>query len=303
MPQSITIKRLHNFNALRENVTARPGSRRGLVFRGYWARQAEPEAPQSRSELEDPEPYPGLLTGLERVCLSVDNTLDQAPHREVAMVREFMRRAHHYLHDVPREEDWFEWLALMQHHGAPTRFLDWTYSLYVAAYFALVHTTRKVKADIAIWMVNTNWCLDTSDSVCATAGYPMRVLRKRPVRRGTEAKASEDLLGGACPECVWPINPFRLSERLTVQRGVFLAPGNVRRSFVASLTALSGHESDANVTCFVLPRAEARNLRRELYDANVSETTLFPGIDGFARSLWVSAHYLDVTGLVSFLDL
>jgi hypothetical protein len=32
------------------------------------------------------------------------------------------------LADTPDQDDWLEWIALMQHYGAPTRFLDWTYS-------------------------------------------------------------------------------------------------------------------------------------------------------------------------------
>ena len=50
--------------------------------------------------------------------------------------REFRRRAHHFLADVPPRLDDLEWLALMQHHGAPTRLVDWTKSPYVAAFFA-----------------------------------------------------------------------------------------------------------------------------------------------------------------------
>lgn len=57
--------------------------------------------------------------------------------QEERTLRIFKRKAHHFLDRTPAEEEEFEWLALMQHHGAPTRLLDFTWSPYVAAFFAL----------------------------------------------------------------------------------------------------------------------------------------------------------------------
>jgi hypothetical protein len=269
---------------------ADPNPRR-FTFRGYCA-----------SPTDDPKPR-ALVTGLERACLEIDGTLDQAMLREVAIVREFMRRAHHYLPDTPRDDDWIEWLALMQHHGAPTRLLDWTYSLQVAAHFALVHASRESDADLAIWMVNTEWCLESSKQACITAGRPVSALTMRAFRRDTDPGASKELLLGFLPPCVWPITPFRLNERLTLQKGIFLAPADVRQSFAENLTALPEHENQSNLVCLVLKRSEIAQLGKELYDSNVTETTLFPGLDGFARSLWVSGRHLDLQYLRSLMDI
>jgi hypothetical protein len=70
--------------------------------------------------------------------------------QERRILRIFRRKAHHYLEHLPSEEDTFEWLALMQHHGSPTRLLDLTWSPYVAAFFALEHATN----DCAVWAFN-----------------------------------------------------------------------------------------------------------------------------------------------------
>ena len=51
---------------------------------------------------------------------------------------EFRRNAHHYGNDLPNPDDVLGWLALMRHHGAPTRLLDFSRSPYVAAFFATV---------------------------------------------------------------------------------------------------------------------------------------------------------------------
>src|SRR5262245_5486510 len=67
--------------------------------------------------------------------------------QEERIVRIFRRKAHLFLEHVPAETDVFQWLALMQHHGAPTRLLDFTWSPFVAAFFALERATTTA----AVW--------------------------------------------------------------------------------------------------------------------------------------------------------
>jgi len=44
----------------------------------------------------------------------------------------------------------------MQHHGAPTRLLDFSYSIYVAAYSAM----ESADGDSALWAVDGLWAMD-----------------------------------------------------------------------------------------------------------------------------------------------
>src|SRR5713101_3797380 len=74
-----------------------------------------------------------LETSLERASRRCN--IPQAQY-EKAVWGEFRRHAHAYLSRVPAEPDTVEWLAFMQHYGAPTRLLDFTESFWIALFFA-----------------------------------------------------------------------------------------------------------------------------------------------------------------------
>ena len=72
---------------------------------------------------------------------------------EGGLVRKFKRHYHHYSPDSPAPGDYLEWLSIMRHHGAPTRLLDWTYSFFVALFFALEDS--RTPAAIWVWVPET----------------------------------------------------------------------------------------------------------------------------------------------------
>lgn len=214
---------------------------------------------------------------------------------ESGLLRKFKRQCHHYLTILPDEENEMEWLAMMQHYGAPTRILDLTHSIFVALYFAL----EQAEGECAVWAFNLTDILDRVTSQLPEGEWEA----VKADRNLTRKRTFNLLLRRPDPVAlVCPIIPYRFNDRLVIQQGLFLCPGDITIPFednlAATLTAPYSAQSLRRVAGRAVPARgklvklvieDESNLRRELlqnlHHMNMNSATLFPGLAGFAQSL------------------
>ena len=224
-----------------------------------------------------------LMTSLERCCDREQIKPKDRVFNEAELFRDFRRAYHQYARHIPAPDSTIEWISLMQHHGAPTRLLDFTYSIYVAAYFAL----ECADADCAVWAVRGPWALAQSIAAFHHAGKRSAKRLRMATQEFHDKLYHELLLKKPSTRAAVPLNPFRLNERLRTQRSAFIAPGTVSHSFMDNLYALEGYAQGNNCIKIEIPKKLRVEAIEQLFAMNISRTSLFPGLDGYAGSLGI----------------
>lgn len=224
----------------------------------------------------------GLTTSLHRTLRDFEVKAEDAERTEVGLVCRFRRQAHHYVGSLaPERHQVVEWLALMQHFGAPTRMQDWTYSFLIAVFFAV----ESASGASAVWAMRRKPLVA---ALRAKLPGPLIDALERDGYADTAESFTQMFARSPAVPLVCPVNPYRLNERLSIQQGLFLVPGDVKVSFQDNLDAsLAAAEGTADLTRVVLPASAAfrADVLARLQSMNISAATLFPGLDGFARSL------------------
>ena len=178
----------------------------------------------------------------------------------------------------------WDWLALAQHHGLPTRLLDWTFSPYVALHF-LSENQELYDVDGVVW------CVDYRE----TNRLLPRPLKNQLREEGADVFSAE-MLAQVAPTLkqfnaltkrsfVLFFEPPSLDERIVNQFALFSvmnAPSSRLDTFLEN--------QEQGVRRLIIPAKLKHEVRDKLDQANITERVLFPGLDGLSR--WLRRYYL-----------
>jgi hypothetical protein len=202
-------------------------------------------------------------------------------NHEGHLLRNFRKYAHRDA--VPGDLIW-NWLALAQHHGLPTRLLDWTFSPLVAMHFA-TQDLESFKIDGVIW------CVDYIKTH-ALLPRPLRLILKEEqadvfttemLHRAADQLWKFDELSEGEPFAVI-LEPPSLDDRIVNQFALLSLMSDPE-------TALDDWLEARPDLCrrIVIPAELKWEIRDKLDQANITERVLFPGLDGLSR--WLKRYY------------
>lgn len=243
-------------------------------------------------QVTPPEPDPvtrrrrdtGVYRGAANAAWSLLTSIDclggvHPPHTQVNLeehiLRNFIRYSRPYFPSATNE---WELLFAAQHHGLPTRLLDWSYSPLVAAHFATLERGRT--SDRVVWRLD--W-----KRVHEAFGFPQLALLIEDLDRllAKQGRFTPWMLFNIPPHaphfgCM--LEPPSLHPRIVAQSAVFTICSDKWRALDDFLVE---HDLGYTLTKFVIPASEVGRFRDQLDLVGADERRLFPDLDGVAAQM------------------
>jgi hypothetical protein len=215
-----------------------------------------------------------LKTSLDRLFADMQPIIEAAKGstrkfaektHESLLIKRFQRDANLYLRFLPDTKNRLEWLAVMQHYGAPTRLFDVTFSPHIATYFAL----------------------EAGSGECSVFAFNHTAMKKinRETMNAKDFKSLKQKIFTSKDTFLIVFDPENGNERLVIQQGLFLVPSQIDQPFQDILGNYAVFLNEPICKKFVIPAHLRLEGMERLRRMNITSATLFPGIDGFCRSL------------------
>jgi len=218
----------------------------------------------------------GLMPKLNWVC---SHNLEL----ESSLLRNFKKYAYA---DIGDNKSFWQMLSLAQHHGLPTRLLDWTYSPLVAAHFA-TENINEYDRDGVIWCINFVKLNDQLPPVLKEAlrnqssnSFTVEMLE-------TYVGDFERLKSQADNPFVLFFEPASMLDRIANQYALFSVVSDAK----VTLSDLLPEDSDIWFR-IIIPKEVKLEIRDKLDYINISERLIYPGLDGICK--WITRRYSDL---------
>ena len=212
--------------------------------------------------------------------------------------------------NLPKADEIIEWLSIMQHFGSPTRMVDFTYSPYIAMFMAI--DSSNGDHDASVWCLNElilrNMFSDDYEQRCEKRVYD-KELQKELIYGEANQVISDSVNENRkdFPLNVYLVQPHKVNDRILVQQGLFAIPGKIGIPFEDNLFSLVDNRMpetihfkeiieysnsdkmfkpyDFFLIKIKIPSMFRLNITKSLYLMNISSETMYPGVEGLAKSL------------------
>lgn len=195
-----------------------------------------------------------LTPGLFR--LDITDTYSNWETVESYLINSFKREAPPHLSIIPDSD--IDWLTLAQHHGLPTRLLDWTTSPLIALYFAVEDSMNKKDAHV--------WCYGIlSVNNC----HPSSTWLERTTNTGIESRI---------------LTPQHISPRITNQGGCFTIHERPQNGNKFIPFDQQSRNNDF-LKKIVINSKDKLTILNELYNFGIHRGFIYPGLDGLSQKI------------------
>jgi hypothetical protein len=180
-----------------------------------------------------------------------------------------------------RELGAWELVTIAQHHGLPTRVLDWTYSPLVALHFATEDDKEK-ESDAVVWSVDYTGVHELLPPELKkalqdenAAAFTTKMLDEADV----------DPIDNIMPTYALIFEPPSIDDRVVNQYAGLSLMSTVDAEFGDWLEKQRGTLARR----LLVPASLKPEVREKLDQANINERVIYPGLDGLAR--WLKRYY------------
>ncbi len=226
--------------------------------------------------------FRGLSKSTHSLKPSLNRICKDKLHLEKALLRNFKKYSSLEIRD---SNNFLEIVSLAQHHGLPTRLLDWSFSPYVAAHFA-TENFNLYDFDGAIWCIDFVKCKEflpnklkeiLNDNMANTFSIDML---KDEIKSFEILETLESDSGG------FPLffEPPSLDSRIINQYALF----SVMSSSQDIISDWLDKHNELGYKIIIPPSAKLE-IRDKLDQININERIIYPGLDGLCK--WLCRHY------------